>query len=1088
MPTLPPWTLLLDGRPRLQGPEGRQQALEGLDAWLLAWLALEGPTPRTRWMALLWPDQAPDATLRNRLRQRLFALKRRAGVEVVSGGETLALGADVHWPGLDVAADTGSLLEMPPAGASPELLEWRAGWRQRQQAMRRDRLAAQSARLEHEGRLAEALLAAEALVAAEPLLEHGHRQLMSLHHLRGDRAAAVAAFERCERTLKDELGVRPSPETLALLAQVESAAAPAAPAARRVPLTLLRPPRLVGRDAEWRALGDAWHEGRPALLLGDAGMGKSRLLADLAASQPAAAHAQAGARPGDAGVPYGLACRLLRAWLALAGEPEPGVRRELARLLPELGDPPTEGEPARLQAAVETLLQQAVQAGLQAVLVDDLHFADEASVQLLHRLSGHAPRWVFALREAEGGAAAAALAADVAGPLQGRRIALAPLNEAAIAELVDSLQIEGLQGSALAAELRQRTGGNPLFVLETLKDRWVAPRSDLAPAKVTALIDRRIGQLSREAVRLARCAAVAGGDFSAALAARVLGMPALDLADAWSELEAAQVFRDAQFAHDLIRDAALGSVPPPIAQELHRQIAQWLQDAAADPARAAAHWLAGGEEARAVPLLEAAVQAALRALRYPEALDMLERLQSILGRLGRTGERLALINRSIATAVLAGSADFALRLSDQALAAARDGPERGVALVARCDMLSHRGQFAEAEACAREALPLLRNDGEHAHAARLVLANLLSHSGRSLEAEALLGESEAWLDSPQGARTERIAFEAARAFAIQGGDQPARAVDAWRRVLDLARTQGHGQVLPSALANQGAVLFACGRLEEAREAFAQSLQLVGGDGADHQMAKVLGLRLATIDRHLGRYGHAVTTLEALLAKDLAPSQRDEARLTLVLALADMGQTARALHLAKAEPVADDGPFAHAWYEGLAGLDGATAASWEARALASAERLLAGPTERRHRFAAWRLVVRFHADTERALALGREAMDYARQGGMSGQWVTLAACTAARLAAVGRQAEAHRLAGPAWQLSRSTLPTWMAPGRVWLALHDVLTVTDEALARELLAHAAAWIYRCAADHVPATFRESFLHREKAHAELLRRAKR
>ena len=141
----------------------------------------------------------------------------------------------------------------------------------------------------------------------------------------------------------------------------------------------------------------------------------------------------------------------------------------------------------------------------------------------------------------------------------------------------------------------------------------------------------------------------------------------------------------------------------------------------------------------------------LRALRYPEALDMLERLQSILGRLGRTGERLALINRSIATAVLAGSADFALRLSDQALAAARDGPERGVALVARCDMLSHRGQFAEAEACAREALPLLRNDGEHAHAARLVLANLLSHSGRSLEAEALLGESEAWLDSPQGA-------------------------------------------------------------------------------------------------------------------------------------------------------------------------------------------------------------------------------------------------------------------------------------------------------------------------------------------------
>jgi hypothetical protein len=70
------------------------------------------------------------------------------------------------------------------------------------------------------------------------------------------------------------------------------------------------------------------------------------------------------------------------------------------------------------------------------------------------------------------------------------------------------------------------------------------------------LIERRIGLLSRDAVRLARCAAVAGQDFSVTLAAEVLDANPLDLADAWTELESAQVLRDGAFAHDLIFDAA----------------------------------------------------------------------------------------------------------------------------------------------------------------------------------------------------------------------------------------------------------------------------------------------------------------------------------------------------------------------------------------------------------------------------------------------------------------------------------------------------------------------------------------------------
>ena len=87
-----------------------------------------------------------------------------------------------------------------------------------------DALAARASQLESEGQLAEAIALAERLVALAPLEEHAHRRLMRLHYLRNDRSGAIAAFERCERLIKDELGARPSEETLALLKTIESAA------------------------------------------------------------------------------------------------------------------------------------------------------------------------------------------------------------------------------------------------------------------------------------------------------------------------------------------------------------------------------------------------------------------------------------------------------------------------------------------------------------------------------------------------------------------------------------------------------------------------------------------------------------------------------------------------------------------------------------------------------------------------------------------------------------------------------------------------------------------------------------------------
>jgi hypothetical protein len=346
-------------------------------------------------------------------------------------------------------------------------------------------------------------------------------------------------------------------------------------------------------------------------------------------------------RPGDAGVPYATLARLLRVVidrspqvLTVDGAPgAPGVpRQELARLLPELapGIPrPADGQRIVLQGAVEQLL---VQSPLAGIFIDDLHFADEASCEMLQALIasyiGPPLHWALAQRPGEGTAAAARLrdALEEASLLE--PVALAPLTEAEVAELIDSLGLPELDGPALAPVLVRHTGGNPLYALETLKqvltrgmplDAQRLPQ----PASVGTLIERRLKQLSERALSLARVAAVAGVDFSIPMAEEVMGVRAVELANAWAELEAAQVLRENAFAHDLVFDAVLRSVPVPIARHLHAAVAAFLEQHDGAPARVAGHWLAAGQERPALPALHRAAEQARAGLRRREELGFL---------------------------------------------------------------------------------------------------------------------------------------------------------------------------------------------------------------------------------------------------------------------------------------------------------------------------------------------------------------------------------------------------------------------------------------------------------------------------------
>ena len=115
---------------RFVSANGSAVALAARDAALLAWLALEGPTPRARMAELLWPDSDADAA-RNALRQRLFHLRKSLGFDAVVGSATLAL-AEGLTHDLE-AAD--SVLGDEPAAAGRY-----AAWLEQQRLRRRNRV------------------------------------------------------------------------------------------------------------------------------------------------------------------------------------------------------------------------------------------------------------------------------------------------------------------------------------------------------------------------------------------------------------------------------------------------------------------------------------------------------------------------------------------------------------------------------------------------------------------------------------------------------------------------------------------------------------------------------------------------------------------------------------------------------------------------------------------------------------------------------------------------------------------------------------------------------------------------------------
>ncbi len=372
---------------------------------------------------------------------------------------------------------------------------------------------------------------------------------------------------------------------------------------------------LVGRDVE-RGRLRAWVKdvaagrGTAVLLEGEPGVGKSALL------EAGLAHAP------------DLGCRLLwgrgeeltqrfilRPLLGcLPGNVVNGQRvDEIAGMLrgEAGGVPQTGGDP--VAAACEQMLalvDELCAAGPVVLVVDDLHWADEPTVQVWHRLARSVQQLPLLLV----GAARPQPKRDDLAALRrgvsqggGELIELGPLPEPAVVELVGVLT--GASPGPNLTRLAAGAAGNALYLIELVAalqrdgvltvDAVSEAPPDIAPASLGGAIAGRLEFLSAPTRDVLRAGCLLGDGFAVSDLATVLRRPAADFVGALREATGAGVLVDTgttlSFRHGLIRDALYYDTPESLRAALHRDAAEALAVAAAPIDRVAAQLLRAGD-------------------------------------------------------------------------------------------------------------------------------------------------------------------------------------------------------------------------------------------------------------------------------------------------------------------------------------------------------------------------------------------------------------------------------------------------------------------------------------------------------------
>ncbi len=615
----------------------------------------------------LWPDSAA-AQARTNLRKLLHNLRRSmpGPPDVVDVG-----GALVRWSAgpavwVDVVAFDDALAGGDPAGAVAcyrgDLLpgcddDWVVAERERLRRLAVGALAGLASSADAAGRDAEVVEHARHLLRIDPLHERACRLLMQALTRQGERGEALRSYDRLAARLGDDLATAPESATTALADRLRRAA-------RDEGATHA----LIGRTAEWRVARGAWRAaaaGRAGLLCvaGEAGIGKSRLVEELACRVAADGHAVAYSRAYEAAgrPPWGSVIDWLRSGPVrpCLDTLDPTCLTELARLLPELRlvHPGLPAAPPATDPGRRHHLLDAVRRGLLAtgepllLVVDDLQWCDTDTVEfceILVRSAPSAPVLTAGTVRTED-AAGAQLLDRWRRHLAPTVISLGPLDREATAEMAALVGRRALTPEAVA-RLWTETEGNPLFIVEAIRAGFGTGATGpvaLTPT-VHALITARLDRLCPSARDLAEVAATIGHEFTVPVLATAAGRAEDDLADDLDELWRLHVVRDRgpayDFSHDRLRDVVLQSISPARRRRLHRRVAEAIEvHHAGDPgpvsARLAVHFTAAGLPSRALEAYERAARHAYQVFALDACIGLLQRALQVLAESARSDVR-----------------------------------------------------------------------------------------------------------------------------------------------------------------------------------------------------------------------------------------------------------------------------------------------------------------------------------------------------------------------------------------------------------------------------------------------------------------
>ena len=452
---------------------------------------------------------------------------------------------------------------------------------------------------------------------------------------------------------------------------------------------------LVGREAELAQLQGAVAEllrgrGQIVSVMGEAGLGKSRLVAELRRDvlerEPSILWLEGRSLSYDASTPYAPMIDLLSSYLEIgAGSPNGGgyaaLRERIERVMGErvrevapfiasmLGvpvDAPDADSVAYLQppqlregvfTAVCALLERLAADRPTVVALEDLHWADPASLELFERLlplpdrsalmvlalfrpQRQDPSWHFhevAERDYEH---------------LYTSVRLEPLDEAGSRELIENLlRIEGLSENVRSLILA-KAEGNPFFVEEVIRslldsgvvvpegDHWRSTRDldDIAvPDTLSAVITTRLDRLGEESKQLIGAASVIGREFGVENLKAITTAKA-DVEPLLADLQRRGLVRESariperryRFKHTLTQDTAYGSLLLAKRRELHLRVGDLLERQ--DPSQVndiSRHLLEAREDARALPYLVDAADRAAGAYATPQAIAQYTRAVEI---------------------------------------------------------------------------------------------------------------------------------------------------------------------------------------------------------------------------------------------------------------------------------------------------------------------------------------------------------------------------------------------------------------------------------------------------------------------------